>query len=130
MSEAGLQNKEGGSIPLLGVKVRAEALAGHTRVRVQQRYKNEESRPVEAVYTFPLPSNAVIVGFAMICEGRRLQATVQEREAAFKTYSEATTQGHGGALLEQERPNVFTANVGNLLPHEETLVEIEYVHRR
>jgi Ca-activated chloride channel family protein len=29
--------------------------------------------------------------------------------------------------LDQERPNVFTAQVGNLLPDEETLVEVEFL---
>jgi len=49
------------------------------------------------------------------------------REEAFRRYDEAISAGHGSALLEQERPNVFTANVGNLLPGEETPIEIQYV---
>jgi Ca-activated chloride channel family protein len=65
----------------------------------------------------------------MTCDGRRLEGTVKEREAAFKQYDDAVFAGHGAALLEQERPNVFTATVGNLLPGEETLVEVEYVQR-
>jgi Ca-activated chloride channel family protein len=52
---------------------------------------------------------------------------VQEREKAFQEYDDAVTAGHGAALLDQERPNVFTAQVGNLLPDEETLVEVEFL---
>src|SRR5262249_13785975 len=44
-------------------------------------------------------------------------------------YDEAVFAGHGAALLEQERANVFTASVGNLLPGEEILVEVQYVQR-
>jgi len=114
-------------VPLLGVDVRAEVLAGHARVLARQRYRNDETKPVEAVYTFPLPTRGVVTGFSMTVNGRQLAGEVQEREDAFRHYEEAISAGHGSALLEQERPNVFTANVGNLLPGEETVIEIEYV---
>lgn len=113
------------AVPLLGVEVRAEVVAGHCRTVVCQRYRNDEVRAIEAVYTFPLPARGVVSGFAMSVSGRRLEGEVHEREEAFRRYDDALTAGHGGALLEQERPNVFTANVGNLLPGEETVIEIE-----
>lgn len=124
---SGLRAAGGHAVPLLGVEVSAEVVAGHARATVRQRYKNEESRPIEAIYTFPLPSRAVLTAFSMTVAGRRVEGEVQERERAFRTYDDAVTAGHGAALLEQERPNVFTANVGNLLPGEETVIEVEYV---
>src|SRR5262249_20710956 len=72
---------------------------------------------------------ATLVGFAMICHGRRIEGMVKEREEAFRAYDDAVMDGHGAALLEQERSNVFTASVGNLLPGEETVVEVKYVQR-
>jgi Ca-activated chloride channel family protein len=115
------------AVPLLGVEVHAEVVAGHARAVVRQRYRNLDARPIEAVYTFPLPTRASVIGFAMSVNGRQLTGEVHEREDAFRRYDDAVSAGHGGALLEQERPNVFTANVGNLLPGEETIIEIEYV---
>ena len=115
------------AVPLLGVEVRAEVVAGHTRSVVRQRYRNDERRPIEAIYTFPLPTRGAVTGFAMTVNGRHLVGEVQGREEAFRRYDDALSAGHGSALLEQERPNVFTANVGNLLPGEETVIEIEYV---
>ena len=126
---AGLRRTDGGGSPLRGVAVAGEVYGGHAAVTVRQRYHNTEPHPVEAVYTFPLPSDATLVGFAMVCEGRRIDGMVQEREEAFRRYDDALTAGHGAALLEQERANVFTASVGNLLPGEETLVEVQYVQR-
>ena len=125
----GLYSKHGHAIPLKGVEVDGEVLGAHARVRVRQRYCNEAKAAVEAVYTFPLPADATLTGFAMTCAGRRLEGSVKEREAAFHAYDDAVVAGHGAALLEQERSNVFTATVGNLLPGEETLVEVEYVQR-
>ncbi|MCY1017210.1 VIT domain-containing protein [Pyxidicoccus sp. MSG2] len=125
--QAGLYTREGAQVPLQGVEVTGELLGGHARVRVRQRYRNDEKRPVEAVYTFPLPSDGTLSAFSMTCAGRRVEGVVKEREEAFRTYDDAVTAGHGAALLDQERPNVFTAQVGNLLPGEETVVEVEFL---
>ncbi len=129
MNQAGLYTTEGGAIPLLGVEVTGEVMGAHAQITVRQRYRNAESKPVEAVYTFPLPSDGVLTGFSMTCDGRRVEGVVKEREQAFRDYDDALWAGHGAALLDQERPNVFTAQVGNLLPGEETLVEITYLER-
>ncbi|MDY7225793.1 VIT domain-containing protein [Hyalangium rubrum] len=125
--KCGLFTREGAQVPLQGVEVTGELLGGHARVRVRQRYLNAERRPVEAVYIFPLPSDGTLTAFSMECNGRKVQGVVKEREEAFRTYDDAITAGHGAALLDQERPNVFTAQVGNLLPGEETLVEVEFL---
>lgn len=126
---AGMTTTAGGEVPLQGVEVQGEILGGHARVVVRQRWRNVEAFPVEAVYTFPLPSDGTLSGFAMTCDGRRLEGVVKERDEAFREYDDALVSGHGAALLEQERPNVFTANVGNLLPGEETTTEVEYLQR-
>ncbi|WP_437281089.1 VIT domain-containing protein [Sorangium sp. So ce375] len=122
-----LRSAEGHPVPLLGVSLSGEVLGGAARLVVRQRYRNEERRPIEAIYTFPLPGEASIAGFAMECAGRRLEGEVKEREEAFQAYDEAIATGHGAALLDEERRNVFTASVGNLLPGEETVVEVAFV---
>lgn len=124
-----LRAQDGAPIPLLGVALSGEVLGAHARIVLRQRYKNQEQKAIEAIYTFPTPSDATLVGFAMECEGRRLEAEVKERDEAFAAYDEAVAKGHGAALLEQERPNIFTASVGNLLPGEETVVEVTFLQR-
>jgi Ca-activated chloride channel homolog len=124
-----LNTQSGESIPLLGVEVVGDVLGGHAHIAVRQRYQNAEARPVEAIYTFPLPSDGTLVGFAMACDGRTIEGVVKEREAAFRDYDDAVLEGHGAALVEQERANVFTASVGNLLPGEETVIEVRYIQR-
>jgi Ca-activated chloride channel family protein len=125
--QAGLYTQDGAQVPLQGVEVTGELLGGHSRVRVRQRYRNAESKPVEAIYVFPLPSDSTLTAFSMECAGRRVHGVLKRREEAFRAYDDAVTAGHGAALLDQERPNVFTAQVGNLLPGEETLVEVEFL---
>lgn len=129
MTEACLRTPAGAPIPLLGVEIESNVFGAFSRTVVRQRYKNAETKPIEAIYTFPLSSEATLVGFSMMCQGRRIEGEVQKREDAFQTYDDALTAGHGAALLEQERPNVFTANVGNLLPGEETTIEVACIER-
>ena len=124
-----LRTTDGKPVPLLGVALGGEVFGAHARLVLRQRYKNREEKPIEAVYTFPIPGDATLTGFAMECEGRRIEAEVKEREEAFQVYDEAISKGHGAALLEQERPNVFTASVGNLLPDEETIVEVTFLQK-
>src|SRR5262249_9582176 len=124
-----LKTLSGEAMPLRGVEVVGDVFGGHAHIRVRQRYQNAEKKPVEAVYTFPLPSDGTLVGFTMTCDGRTIEGVVKEREEAFRAYDDAVLEGHGAALVEQERPNVFTASVGNLLPGEETLIEVAYVQR-
>ncbi|MFO0714356.1 MAG: VIT domain-containing protein [Sandaracinus sp.] len=122
-----LRTPSGQSVPLLGVSIAGEVIGGHARITSTQRYRHDERQPVEAVYVFPLPSDAAVTGFVMEVAGRRLVAETKEREEAFRLYDDAVTSGHGAALVEQERANVFTANVGNLLPGEEVRIEITFV---
>jgi Ca-activated chloride channel family protein len=128
-TKAGLIAVQGDRVPLEGVEIAGEATGAYARVRLAQRYRNADPKPIEAIYTFPLPSDASLVGFSMTCGGRRIESVIREREQAFREYDEAISSGHGAALVDQERPNVFTAQVGNLLPGEETLVELEYLQR-
>ncbi|SPD75429.1 hypothetical protein PITCH_A580032 [uncultured Desulfobacterium sp.] len=43
-----------------------------------QVYQNQEEKPIEAVYTFPLPSRAVLLGVKITIGERKLQGVVVE----------------------------------------------------
>ena len=48
--------------PLEGTKVSADIAGFGARVIVVQKFKNPTRTPIEAVYTFPLPHGAVLLG--------------------------------------------------------------------
>ena len=114
-------------IPLEHVDVRADVSGAHARVTFTQRYRNRESTPVEAVYVFPLDEGAAVCGFAAVVDGVRYEGVVKPREEAFAAYDDAMAAGHGGFLLDEERPDVFTASIGNLAPGAEAHIELTYV---
>lgn len=118
---------QGAQVPLRGVRVEAKLTGLCAEVTVAHRYQNTETVPVEAVYVFPLEEGAAVCGFRARVGGRLIEGQVQEREKAFETYDNAMSQGHGAFLLDQERPNIFTASVGNLKPGEPVEVEVSYV---
>ncbi len=116
-------------VPLQGVDVDVRVVAGQARVTVEQAWRNDEPKPVEAVYVFPLPADAAVTGLRVTCGEEVTEAEIDEREAAFARYDKAVLAGHGAALLEQERPDVFTLSLANLLPGETTKVQIRFVQR-
>ncbi len=114
-------------IPLEGVSVEATLRDFCTRVTLTQRYRNREDKPVEAVYVFPIDETAAVCGFEALIDDVHVAGKVMEREKAFEAYDDAIADGHGAYLLDQERPDVFTASIGNIPPGKEVLVKITYV---
>ena len=114
-------------IPLTGVEIAIKVFDFAAKVIVTQGYRNIENKPIEAVYSFPLPESAAVCGFEVETNDRKLIGKVEESGKAFDLYNEAMDEGHGTFLLDQDRPNIFTANIGNLLPHSVAIVKITYV---
>jgi Ca-activated chloride channel family protein len=123
----GLLTRAGAPVPLTGVSVDADVRALGARVTVTQRYRNAEAQPIEAVYVFPLDEGAAVCGFEAVIDGVRIVGEVKEREEAFRAYDDAMAAGHGAYLLDEERPDVFQASVGNLPPGAEVALTIVYV---
>jgi len=96
------------------------------RSKVVQTFKNPDDFWVEGVYVFPLPENAAVDHMRMKIGERIVEGEIKEREAAKKTYAKAKREGKKAALMDQERPNVFTNSVANIGPNESVTIEIEY----
>ncbi len=116
-------------LPLRRIEYRTVVSGLMAQVRCVQEYQNDAAHSVEAVYVFPLPEEASITGCVMQIGERKVEAVLKGRQEARQEYDEAVAAGHHGALLEQERPNIFTMNVGGIEPGEEITVQIDYVQR-
>jgi Ca-activated chloride channel family protein len=114
------------AIPLTGVTVDAVITGLCARVVVGQRYVNTETRPIEAVYAFPLDEGAAVCGFEAVIGDTLVVGEVKEREEAFRIYDDAMERGDGAFLLDRERADVFQASVGRLPPGGEVLLRITY----
>ncbi len=96
------------------------------RATLRQRFRNETDLWLEGVYVFPLPELAAVDRMLLEVGERRVEGVIQERAEAERSYTEARREGKTAALLEQERPNLFTSSVANVGPGEPVAIAIEY----
>ncbi len=97
-----------------------------TVVSVCQRYRNPGTKHIEAVYTFPLPLEAVLLNFEVELGDQRMAGTVIAKSEAEERYEDAITDGDAAVLLEQAQPGLYTASVGNLAPGETATIRFRY----
>lgn len=117
----------GRSLVLRDVTLHAKLTELLCEVAVSQTsYRNDESVPIEAVYTFPLPLDAVLLELDLELGGRRLRGVVVEKQRAEQQYEDALTAGHSAVLLEEVEPGLYTASVGNLPPGEAAVMRFSY----
>lgn len=114
------------SAPLLHTDVDIRVSGVVARAMVRQTFRNASADWAEGIYVFPLPENAAVDHMKMRIGKRVVDGEIQERSAAKKSYDEARASGRRAALVEQERPNIFTHSVANIGPDEEIVIEIEY----
>lgn len=110
----------------LGIDVDLVVSGPTIRARVTQVFKNPTSNFVEAVYAYPLPDGGAVDTLKMIIGERVIIGDIKERAKARLIYERAKADGQKAALVEQERPNLFTNSVANIGPGETVLVQIEY----
>lgn len=116
-----------GVCPLKHTDVKAQISGFLTRVTVTQQFENPFTEKIEAVYTFPLPANAAVDDMTMLVGDRTVRGKILKREEAQAVYEAAKNSGQRASLLEQERPNIFTQSVANILPGEQIKITISYV---
>lgn len=113
--------------PLKRTSVNADIAGLSAKVTVVQTFTNPSKKPIEAVYTFPLGASSAVNRMRINVAGRVIEGSIKRREEARNIYDAARANGQVAALLDQERPNVFTQQVANILPGATVEVEITYV---
>jgi len=113
--------------PLKHTDVKAEISGFLSRVVVTQEFENPFQEKIEAVYTFPLPQNAAVDDMTMNIGERIVRGKIMRREEARAVYDAAKSGGQTASLLDQERPNIFTQSIANILPGEQVKITISYV---
>jgi len=117
----------GVACPLAGTQVNAKVEGFGARVVVVQTFSNPSAKPIEAVYTFPLPDDSAVDGMRMVIGDRVITGIIKEKAEARATYEKAKSEGKSTALLDQERPNVFTQRVANIPARSKIQVALTYV---
>ena len=116
-----------GNLPLdeITAKVAITGLLG--TIELAQGFRNPFDVPLEATYIFPLPDRAAVTAMRMTADGRVVDAELKERGQARAEYDQAIAEGKRASIAEEERPDVFTMRVGNILPGERVMVALTLV---
>ena len=112
--------------PKLETEVGIRVTGMIARTRLTQLFENPGDEPVEGVYVFPLPESAAIDHLWLRVGTRVIEGRIQEKEEARRTYAQAKREGRKSALMEQQRPNLFTNAIAHIGPKERVEVTIEY----
>ncbi|CAF1315725.1 unnamed protein product [Rotaria magnacalcarata] len=116
-------------VPLKQVSVEAYIKSFAADVTIKQIFRNDETKPIEAVYCFPIEEQAAIYSFVARIDEREIVAHLKEKKEAQREYIDALQQGHGAYLLEQDEKSQdnFVINVGALPAGKECHISISYV---
>src|SRR5579871_4177646 len=114
------------AFPLKSTKAVVTVSGVIASVTVTQVYENTGAVPFNARYVFPASTRAAVHGMTMRLGDRTIVARIKERQQAKQEFEAAKTAGKTASLLDQERPNVFTMSVANVLPKDRVEVELRY----
>ncbi len=113
----------------LDTDVRIRVTGPLAQVEVVQRFRNPGSDWGEGVYVFPLPADAAVTRFRLRVGQREIEGRLLPQEEARAHYEKGRSEGRRTALLEQDRPNVFSVALANLGPGEEITAVLSYQQR-
>ncbi|XP_038630728.1 von Willebrand factor A domain-containing protein 5A-like [Scyliorhinus canicula] len=116
-------------VPLRSISVEVEVKGFVADVSASLEYKNEETNPVEAVFVFPMDSDAAVYNFQAVVDGKTIVAKIKEKEQAKDEYDDAISAGHEAFLLEEDSSSsdIFTCTVGNLPPAQSASISFSFV---
>ena len=117
----------GAPCPLVHTNVKADISGPLARVTVEQEFRNPLEQKIEALYTFPLASDAAVDEMTMLVGDRTVRGKIKPKEEARAIYEAARNAGYLAGLLDQERPNIFSQAIANIRPGETVKVVIKYV---
>jgi Ca-activated chloride channel family protein len=113
-------------LPLVSQTSTVDIAGVVARIRIEQVWRNSGKTAIEASYVFPTSTRAALHDLRLqIGEERELRAEIHAKEEATKLFEAARDAGKTAGLLEQQRPNVVTMKVTNVMPGETIRVTIE-----
>uniref|UniRef100_A0A8C6TK69 von Willebrand factor A domain containing 5A n=1 Tax=Neogobius melanostomus TaxID=47308 RepID=A0A8C6TK69_9GOBI len=116
-------------VPLQSVEVQVDVKDHVATVVSTLLYQNKEEKPIEAVFVFPMPSEAAVCHFSAKVGQTLIVAEVKEKKQAREEYDDALSSGQQAFLLEEsdQSPDIFSMSVGSLPPGESASIRLEYV---
>ena len=122
----GLETEYGQSVVLKSMHLEGRIEGLLLTMKSRQTYLNDTGETIEASYTFSAGWGVNLMGLNVELNGKRMQAVVLEKRKAERKYEKAIEAGDTPVMFEKSAHGLVTANLGNLKPGEEAVIEFQY----
>src|ERR1700676_3225288 len=102
-----------------------QILPAGARLTVQHVFRSDEEKPLEVIYSFPLPRDAALRAFRITGDGFEAHSELKQTEEAVKAYEKGIADGSLSTLARQYGDGVVNLTVGNIRPNETITVHLE-----
>ena len=109
-------------------RVRATVEGGVATTDVEEVFRNNTGRRLEATFIFPIPRDAALTDFAMFINGKRQSGKVVEADEARRIYEDIVRRMRDPGLLEFMDCGLLKMRVFPVEPHSPVKVEVRYTH--
>ncbi|WP_325893985.1 VIT and vWA domain-containing protein [Grimontia sp. NTOU-MAR1] len=100
---------------------------GYATTSIEQTFYNPNDIELEALYSFPVPQQAVVGEFIYWINGSPVIAEAVSKEKARKIYDEQKAQGNATALTEKDEYRTFDMRVYPVQPLQSVKVKLVYM---
>ncbi|MEP6859296.1 MAG: VIT domain-containing protein [Deltaproteobacteria bacterium] len=121
---AELVTSDGRTLALVGARLTGDATGGLARLVLEQTFANHFSDVLKVTYRMPLPADGAVSGYEFVIGERTVKGVVDKKQRARERFEQAIASGRTAALLEQERADIFTQQIGNIPPGERVIARI------
>ncbi|MEO8843834.1 MAG: VIT domain-containing protein [Kofleriaceae bacterium] len=121
---AELVTSDGRVLALTAARLVGDAGGGIARLVLEQTFANHDSEILKVTYRMPLPADGAVSGYEFVIGERTVKGVVDKKRAARERFERAIASGHTAALLEQERAEIFTQQIGNIPAGERVVARI------
>ena len=78
---------------------------------IEQVFKNQTDRPLEATFVFPIPEGATVSDFSLWIEGKKTKGAVLEKDEARAIYESIVRRVEDPGLIEYIDGKIFQASI-------------------
>ena len=115
------------SLPLTHIESRFRVTGDLASVEIDQIFEQNAREAINVTYTFPLPGEASVFRCEMHVNDRLVRAVVMEQKEARRFVEQKKAEGHQTALVEVNRENLFTLELGNVAPGDRIVIRFAYL---
>ncbi len=91
---------------------------------ITQYFKHTGDDPIELIYQFPLPADAVLQDIVVIINDERLTGTVMAKHSAVESYEEGLENGKRSLLIEEIEEGFYQLSIGNVVQGDDISLEM------